>query len=283
MTYRLGHSTIGYVIRRVCTAIWETLKEECFPELTQEHWEKIADCFYQITQFPNCIGAIDGKHVRIMKPKLSGSLFHNYKHYYSIVLLAIADADYKFVYIDVGSFEKDADSTIFERTNFFKKLENNELNIPASQPLPGTENLSLPYIFVGDEAFSISQHIMRPYRGKILSEEKRIFNYRLSRARRNVESTFGILSNKWKIFHTPINGNLDLAKLIIKTCCSLHNYVRTRDGFHIEDAMSVEFAHNEGIRTATIRPTLQSTRIRNLFTNYFVSDVGSVSWQREYI
>jgi len=69
------------------------------------------------------------------------------------VLLAIADADYKFVYIDVDSFGKDADSTIFERTEFFKKLENNELNIPTSQLLPETENLSLPYIFVGDEAF----------------------------------------------------------------------------------------------------------------------------------
>jgi hypothetical protein len=257
------------------------LKEECFPELTQEHWKKLTDCFYQRTQFPNCIGAIDRKHVRIIKPKLSGSLFHNSKKYYSILLLAIADTDYKFVYIDVGSFGKDADSTIFERTEFFKKLENNELNIPTSQPFPGTENLNLPYIFVGDEAFSIFQHIMRLYSGKILSKEKIIFYYRLSRARRNIESTFGILSIKWKIFHTPINGSLDLAKLIIKTCCCLHNYVRTRDGFHIEDAMSVEFAHIEEIRTT--RPTLQSTRIRNLFTNYFVSDVGSVPWQRKIL
>lgn len=123
---------------------------------------------------------------------------------------------------------------------------------------------------------------MRPYSGNLLSEEKIIFNYRLSRARRNVESVFGILSNKWKIFLTPINGSLDLAKLIIKTCCTLHNYVRSRDGFHIEDAMSVEFAHIEGIGKATTT-NLQSTRIRNLFTNYFVSDVGSIPWQRQYI
>lgn len=57
----------------------------------------------------------------------------------------------------------------------------------------------------------------------------------------------------------------------------------TRDGFHIEDAMSVEFAHIEGIRTATTRPTLQSARICNMSTNYSVSHIGSVSWQREYI
>lgn len=126
MTYRLGHSTIGYIIRRVCIAIWETLKEECFPELTQANWEKIANCFHQRTQYPNCLGAIDGKHVRIIKPKSSGSLFYNYKNYFSVVLLAIADADYEFICIDVGSFGKDADSTIFERTDFFRKLESDE-------------------------------------------------------------------------------------------------------------------------------------------------------------
>lgn len=117
-----------------------------------------------------------------------------------------------------------------------------------------------------------------------MSEEKRIFNYRLSRARRNVESAFGILSNKWEIFHKPMNVNLDLAKFIIKTCCCLHNYVRSRDGFNIEDAMSVEFADTKGMNNTSIAwPNLQSTRIRNLLTNYIVSDVGSVSWQREYI
>jgi len=92
--------------------------------------------------------------------------------------------------------EKTPTALYLKELNFFKKLENNELNIPTSQLLPGTENLSLPYNFVGGEAFSISQHIMRPYSGNILSEEKRIFNYKLPRARRNVEGKFGILSNK---------------------------------------------------------------------------------------
>lgn len=58
------------------------------------------------------------------------------------------------------------------------------MSILISQPLPETENLSLPYIFVGDEAFFISQYIMRSYDEKILSEEEKIFNYRLSRARK---------------------------------------------------------------------------------------------------
>ena len=92
----VGHSTIGYILRRVCRAIWATLKKKSFPDLTEDRWKEIAEGFQNRTQFPNCLGAIDGKHVRIRKPAMSGSLFYNYKNYYSIVLLAIADANYKF-------------------------------------------------------------------------------------------------------------------------------------------------------------------------------------------
>lgn len=85
-----------------------------------------------------------------------------------------------------------------------------------------------------------SPDIMRPFSGKVLSDTKRIFNYRLSRARRNVECAFGIFSNKWKIVNKPINGNLDLSILVVKTCCALHNFIRTRDGFNVEDVMTIE-------------------------------------------
>ena len=172
LTYRIGHSTIGKIVRRVCRAIWETLKEESFPELTEERWKEIAEGFQIRSQFPNCLGAIDGKHVRIRKPRMSGSLFHNYKNYFSVVLLAIADANYKFIYIDVGAFGKNSDSSIFERTDFYKKLENNELNIPKGQPLPGTVGPNMPYTFIVDEAFSLSRNVMRPYSGKVLSHKR---------------------------------------------------------------------------------------------------------------
>lgn len=72
-------------------------------------WLKIAKEFNKRANFPNCLGAVDGKHIRIIKPERSGSLYMNYKHYFSIGLLAIADANYKFIYVDVGSYGKDSD------------------------------------------------------------------------------------------------------------------------------------------------------------------------------
>lgn len=184
-------------------------------------------------QFPNYLGAIDGKHVRMRKPKMNGSLFYNYKNYFSVVLLAIVDASYKFICIDVGAFGKESDSTIFERTPFYRKLEKNELSIPRSPPLPDIASLNMLFTFIGDEAFYFSADVMRPFSGKVLSDKKRICNYRLSRTRRNVKSAFGILSNKWQIFHKAVNVNLDLSILPIKTCCALHNFIRDRDGFKI--------------------------------------------------
>jgi len=284
LTYRIGHTTIGKILRKVCGAIWDCLHEESFPKLTEEHWKEIAEGYQKHSQFPNCLGTIDGKHVHIRKPRMSGSLFYNYKNFFFIVLLAIVDANYKFVYIDVGAFGKESDSTLFEKTPFYKKLVNNQLNIPKCQPLPGTTSPNMAYTFIGDEAFSLSQNMMRPFSGKLLSNTKRIFNYRLSRARRNVESAFGILSNKWKIFHKPINANLNLSILLVKTCCTLHNYVRTRDGLIFEDMMSVEGLFEiEQNSSGFPRAPNQLIQARNKLAEYFVSDIGSVPWQANYI
>ena len=78
--------------------------------------EKLPQQFSAKWNFPNCIGAIDGKHIRVVCRKNSGSLFFNYKNYFSIVLLALVDADYKFIAIDAGSYGKEGDSGIFEKS-----------------------------------------------------------------------------------------------------------------------------------------------------------------------
>jgi hypothetical protein len=62
--------------------------------------------FYLKWNFPNCVGSIDGKHVWLKCPSSSGSMYYNYKHYYSIVLQGLADARYRFIAIDVGAYGK---------------------------------------------------------------------------------------------------------------------------------------------------------------------------------
>lgn len=98
----------------------------------------------------------------------------------------------------------------------------------------------MPFTFIRDEAFSLLPKIIRLYNYKVLSDKKSIFNYRISYVQIYVENGFGILSNKWKIFHKSINANLDLCIFIVKMCCVVHNFVRSRDGFNIKETKNVE-------------------------------------------
>lgn len=119
--------------------------------------------------FPNCPGVVDCKHVQIVQPNATGSLYHNYKHFFQLAYLFC----WQFV-----------------------------MRTTASCTLT---------LGLGD-VFGVSKHITRPYVWKRLDYLKRILNYRLSRARRYIECTFGIMANKWGIFHRPLNVSLELAE-----------------------------------------------------------------------
>ncbi|XP_050306290.1 putative nuclease HARBI1 [Anthonomus grandis grandis] len=149
---------------------------------SNEKWKEIANRFYELWNLPNCLGAIDGKHVRIQNIPNSGSTNYNYKHYHSIVLLAVCDADGLFTMIETGYAGRNNDGGIFRASNLGQCLERNGLNLPASACLPHDESQEkVPYFFVGDNAFPFKRYLMRPFPIKTLDNKKGIFNYRLSR------------------------------------------------------------------------------------------------------
>ncbi|RVE40776.1 hypothetical protein evm_014574 [Chilo suppressalis] len=119
--YRLGKSTVIEIVQKTCYVIWHKLKNIVMKVPTKAEWEEISKQFQKYTNFPNCIGAIDGKHIRIIKPNDSGSLFYNYKSYFSTVLLAVCDANYCFIAVNIGAYGKSNDSTIFQDSVFYKK------------------------------------------------------------------------------------------------------------------------------------------------------------------
>lgn len=161
----------------------------------------MAKDFQDRWQFINCGGAMDGKHIRIVPPSKSGSTYYNYKSFHSIVLMGLVNSNYEFIYVDVGKNGRLSDGGVLEYTEFHRKLLANELNLPDNNE---TVN-NLNYVFIGDEAFSLDDHFLKPYAQRELNSEKRIFNYRLSRARNVVENAFGIIASRFRILHTPIN------------------------------------------------------------------------------
>jgi len=91
---------------------------------------RTADEFYERTNFPNCMGAVDGNHTRMRKPNGSGSQFFNCKNFFSTIIMAMADADYCFISVEAGAQGSSSDSNVFKNSTFGKLLESNKLNIP---------------------------------------------------------------------------------------------------------------------------------------------------------
>ena len=145
---------------------------------TEAEWKAVSQTFHDKWNMPHVLGALDGKHVRISKPRKSGSLYHNYKHFFSIVLFALVDADYKFLYVDVGAEGRASDSSLWKYSAFHKDIEKEEnpLSVPKPENFPGFQN-KLPYYFIGDDAFEMSESLMKPYPTTRLSLKQRIFNY----------------------------------------------------------------------------------------------------------
>jgi len=268
---------------------------------TAEQWLYIAQQFEENWNFPHCLGAIDGKHCNLQAPINSGSDYYNYKSTFSIVLMGIADYDYCFIYADVGCQGRISDGGVFRNTSFYKKLQQNKIEIPVEESLPG-RTMKVPYIFVTDDAFPLTNNIMKPFPGiQKKGSKERIFNYRLSRARRIIENTFGIMSSVFRVLRKPMLLEPGKATFVVLCCIYLHNFLRksrsSRNIYTPPGAFDTivqgnitkgtwrndsELSSFLPLSRIARRSSQNSHAIREEFANYFKTDIGSVPWQENY-
>ncbi|XP_037810112.1 putative nuclease HARBI1 isoform X2 [Lucilia sericata] len=269
----IAPQTISEIVIETCEAIISELKDYIKLPQTPNEWKKEASDFYHLWNFPNCIGAIDGKHVNIRQPPGSGSFYFNYKKSFSIILMAVVNANYEFLMVDVGTNGRASDG----------------------EPLPGCDE-KMPFVFVADDAFPLSENILKPFSHNTLKKEEIIFNYRLSRARRLVENAFGILASRFRILLQTINLSPEKTTSIVLACCYLHNFLRREyeqtyfeGGFDSEivETGAMEYAdwHNgpnlQNLKASTSKNATNNAKyIRETFSTYFNTN-GAVSWQNK--
>ena len=294
------------IIHDTCEAIWDCLHNDMIETPTNPHeWELIAKTYNDLWQFPHCIGAIDGKHICIQAPRCSGSQYHNYKGAFSIVLMAMCDAKYCFTMVDIGAYGRESDGGVFSQSIFGSRLENDTLGIPTPSALPSSEVVA-PYVIVGDAAFPLKSYLMKPYPGRNLSDAREIFNYRLSRARRVIENTFGILATRWRIFRRAIVAKPENVERFTKAACVLHNFLQKadnelqvgersycppgftdtydNDGQLIEGQWRTEVSKLESVQNLCgNRSSRSACDVRDAFADYFTSPAGQVPWQSRHI
>lgn len=280
-----GDTTIGRIVKETTAAIWESLQPLFMPVPNEETWRRNARRYYELWNLPNCVAAIDGKHIRVKKFANSGSSNFNYKGYFSMILMATADADSLFTTIDVGDLGRNSDGAVFKASHIGRLLKKQKIGMPEDSYLPNNENGErFPYYICGDEAFPLMPYLMRPYPQRVLNARRRIFNFRLSRGRKSVECAFGILVSKFRIFEGPICCDEGTVKSIIKASCFLHNFVRIREGkfttpahFHQNPIQPQIDEAEDGYRETTL-----AMRLRKSLAVYFTTPEGSIPIQWKY-
>ena len=154
----------------------------------------------ELWQLPRCWVAFDGCRIPIKCPP--GGLeackeYHNFKKNYSIVLMAMVDSNYYFVWGSCGYPGNSYDAIIFRYTNLWNLIPDGLL--PNVSKAVGEVNV--PPLIIADSAFLLRTWLMKPYTNDVLSPQERYFNYRLSRGRSCMvnEGAYGQLKGKTKV------------------------------------------------------------------------------------
>ena len=292
--FRCGRINVGVIVQEVCQAIIQELKDEVMPlPRTQEDWKAISQQFQDRWHVPHALGALDGKHIALKKPPKSGSLYYNYKGFFSVVLMALVDADYKFIWIDTGGQGRQSDGQIFGASKLKECIDDHTINFPDEEPLPNDDK-DTPYFILGDDAFALRTFLMKPYSRRGLSDEMMVANYRISRGRRVVENGFGIMANRWRCFLGTLEQHPNTVRTLVETAVLLHNLMRIRfpaigntevdhqDGNHniIPGAWRADMQMHEVPHPYARNRDHQMAKIqRDYLTAYFNSAAGSVPWQ----
>ena len=296
--FRVAHNTTSLLIPKVCEAIIAEFAPEhvCCPTTTQQ-WRDIAKKFSDRWNFHHCLGALDGKHIAIKCPNNGGSLYHNYKSFHSIILMALVDAEYKFIWVEVGTHGSAGDAQVFNNGELKEAIEAHALNFPEADALPNDDH-PMPYFIAADDAFALRSWLQKPYSQRQMTKKQRIFNYRLSRARRIVENAFGILAHRFRCLLTTLQQDPTTVTSIVMACVCLHNYLREKNptavyleadqeddghtmipGVWRKDRPLVggisDFANHTTSKTAK--------KQREYLTEYYSSEAGAVPWQNDMI
>nr|XP_021203270.2 putative nuclease HARBI1 [Bombyx mori] len=258
--FKVSSCSISKFVPEILNAVYQELKNLIEMANTEETWSEIVYGFSDKCNFPFCGGAIDDKHVQIRCPARSRTDYYNYKRTFSIVLLAVCDSNLKFRYINVGHYGRASDGGFFARSNLKTMLEERSLNAPEGM------------VLLGDHAFPLTEYLMTPYSRRLdLSNKQKIFNYRLSRARRTIENTFGVLVSKFRIFEKPIPVLPETVDKIIKTCCVLHNWLKTISSTYIDSGIDEENPETRELVEGSWRKVTQGafSTLRNLGRNHY--------------
>jgi len=212
-------------------------------------------------------GAIDGTHIPIRAPQEAKEDFFNRKHFYSIVLQAVVDADGKFIDTNVGRPGSVHDARVFHLSSLRKRMDRGRLFNP--NPTRNIGGVDVPLMLLGDPAYPLLPGLMKGYTAhRQLDRDQNRFNNRLSKARFVVEHAFGRLKGRWRILNKKNDHHLSFMRTLVNTCCTLHNICES-NGDPFRQAWLYGVNNNMPVNHQNAIPIAQASRYRETLKAYF--------------
>ncbi|CAB3987398.1 Hypothetical predicted protein [Paramuricea clavata] len=188
-------------------------------------------------------------------------------------------------------------------------IDKNLLDIPTPHIIENSGSTKeYPYVFAADDAFSLKTYMLKPYPGGISELSQRIYNYRVCRAQRVIENTFGIMATRFRVYRRPIIASVDIARNVVKATIALHNFlIITQRSQDMYNYCPRNFPDQNGTRGRIIpgqwrqevgttclsrlqrnaRGSNNSSRsaqqVRDDYKDYFNSPEGAVIWQNNAV
>ena len=122
------------------------------------------------------------------------------------------------------------DARVFGNSELHYKGETNDLFPQKTKKLvcPGKE-IAMPIVLHGDAAYPLKTWLLKPYTNHAnLQAAQMVFNYRLSRARMTIESTFGRLKGRWRCLQKRLDVSVDFASTVVTACAIMHDLCEKR-------------------------------------------------------
>lgn len=167
----MGIATVKTVVNNRMAILWNTFQPIHMAIPTIADFLTISQQFYEKWDFSNCLGAIDGRHIARRSLHNQDRFTKTTKNLFSVVLQAVVDANYKYLFIKVGNYGSHSNAGTFQSLTLYRALTQHRIKISADKKLPDSQ-LTLTLVFVGDGAYPLMKHPMKPFPGQNLRPNK---------------------------------------------------------------------------------------------------------------
>lgn len=267
-------STTSKVVRRVAHSISQHMSDYIKMPTTQDDIKSLVSRFKDAHGFPQCIGAIDGTHVPIIKPDSKPTSYINKNSTHSLNVQAVAD--YRYCFLDVvikwpGSVH---DARIFGNSSISTMFKDG--TIPPCPAQIVDDEPAVPVCLLRDPAYPLLPHVMKEFNGGGQNMNEQLFGYRLSSARMVIEWAFGRLKGRFRCLKRQMDINLHDLPAVIHACFILHNFCELNNNpvppALYEEAINYDrqFQSASGASTLSQSNNVDAKHNRNIFVKYFM-------------